>query len=151
MLRFELLERFVRALINKKFPDVAQKEVGAFSLSLADRGKIVGMFVISWLLYSVHFFLVAAAIIPVTLENFLILAGINALAWSIGYISIITPSGTGVRETVTIVALTSLGIMGPVDALVIALLARIIAVISEVGVFGALKLFVLMKGKLNDE
>lgn len=139
ILRYELLERFVRIIVRKKFPQVVQSEVGEFSISMIDRLKILSFFVISWILYSVQFILIASAMIPVAGQDFILLAGVNALAWSVGYISVITPSGAGIREGIIIIALNGLDIMSPVEAVVLAVTARITIVIAEILVFSLMR------------
>lgn len=139
LLKYELLERFVRFVAKKKFPDVVRKEVGSFDLSLKHRGVLVLLDIGSWILYSIQFIAVVWAVMDISHVSLLQLAGINALAWSIGYISIITPSGTGIRETVILAGLLALGIAGGVEGVAIALLARITVIIAEVLVFASFK------------
>ncbi len=147
LLRYELIERVVRFLARKKFPSIAQKEFERFELSRMDRFKLMGWFGISWLLYSLQFYFVTYAVGRVDISQFFILAGINALAWSIGYLSIITPSGTGVREGIIVFTLTTLGIATGIEAIAIALVARVSAIITEIICFAGVKLFNVFYGK----
>jgi len=98
------------------------------------------MYVVAWLFFSVQFVLVAAAMTAISIGDVVQLAGINALAWSIGYISLVTPSGTGVREGIMMISLTALGIAGDIDAIAIALAARLTSIIGEVAYFGVVRL-----------
>lgn len=141
LLRYEIIERLVRFLAKKKFPEIAQKEFSQFELSRIDRFKLLGLYSISWILYSLQFFFIAYAVGSVGLAHLPVLAGINALAWSIGYLSIITPSGTGVREGIIVLILTSLGLATNVEAVAIALIARVSAIITEIICFGGVKLY----------
>lgn len=140
LLRYELIERVVRFLAGRKFPEIAQKEFERFDLTRIDRLKLMAWYSISWVLYSVHFFFVAYAVGRVEASAFLVLAGINALAWSVGYLSIITPSGTGVREGIIVFTLTTLGLATGVEAVAIALIARVSAIVTEVICFAGVKL-----------
>lgn len=139
LFRYSILERLVRKIIKSRFPQVKASEVGKFDISLQRRVVLLCMFIISWILFSFQFVLVALAVSDVSPGEIFFLGGVNALAWSIGYISIITPSGTGVRESVIILTLTAFGIVGEVDAITIALLARLTAVAGEVLLFGGVK------------
>jgi len=86
-----------------------------------------------WIIYSLHYYLLAYSITGVTIEYLFPLVGVNALSYVIGYISIITPSGTGVREGVMIASLNLLGLVSKVEAIVVSIVARITFVIGEVG------------------
>ena len=140
LFRYELLERLVRILVKKRFPEVVAQECGEFSLSLDKRAVLLIMYVVAWLFFSVQFVLVAAAMTAISIGDVVQLAGINALAWSIGYISLVTPSGTGVREGIMMISLTALGIAGDIDAIAIALAARLTSIIGEVAYFGVVRL-----------
>jgi glycosyltransferase 2 family protein len=147
LLRYELIERVVRFLAQKKFPDIAQKEFEKFELTRGDRVKLLGLYAVSWILYSLQFFFVAYAVGRFDPSTMLVLAGINALAWSIGYLSIITPSGTGVREGIIVFAMTTLGLATSVEAVAIALIARVSAIVAEVICFAGVKLFVMFNAR----
>lgn len=79
----------------------------------------------------------------IVLPNFVYVIGCSAIAWVIGYISFITPSGLGVREG-TLAALLALMYPMPV-AIVASLLFRIVCTIGELI---AILLFVIFL-KLN--
>lgn len=141
LLKYELIERFVRFLAKKKFPEIAQKEFEKFDLSEVDRFKLLGLYGLSWILYSIQFVFIAQAVGVGDVSTAFILAGINALAWTIGYISIITPSGTGVREAIIVFSLSTLGLATEIESIAIALIARISSIVAEIVCFGAVKLF----------
>lgn len=143
LLRYEILDKFVNFVVERKFPEVVQKEVGMFQVSLKHRAVLVGMYLAAWVFFSAQFILVNYAVAGDFGAPLLELVGVNALAWSMGYISLITPSGAGVREGVMILALTGLGIAGGVEAIAITLAARVTAIIGELLLFGAFQLYYL--------
>lgn len=147
LFRYTILEKLVRKIIKSRFPQVSSSEIGKFDISLQKRAVLLGMFVFSWVLFSLQFIFVTYSVAENASGNVIFLSGVNALAWSVGYISLITPSGTGVRESVMILALTAFGAVGDVDAIAIALLARLTAVAGEVLLFGIVKVanFIMKK------
>jgi len=68
-------------------------------------------------------------LIDITNINFMLFFSSSLLAWLIGYLSIITPMGLGVRES-AFVLLTGPQI-GTTEAALIAILARVILIIAE--------------------
>ena len=62
------------------------------------------------------------------------LIGSDAAGWAIGYLSLLTPSGLGVREAALVVFLTPL--LGSPAALLTSLLSRPVLMIAEVSVWG---------------
>jgi uncharacterized membrane protein YbhN (UPF0104 family) len=83
-----------------------------------------------WLLMGSGFAFLAGSITPITAAQFVALVAAWAAAYVIGYLSILTPSGLGVRELVMIVLLTPL-FPAPVPT-VIALTARLWMVLVEI-------------------
>lgn len=140
LMRYELLGKVFDFVVKKKFEKYIGKESGVLDLSVKNKLLVVGLYSISWIFYSLHYYFLVNSIVGVDFSNVLILGGINALSWSVGYLSIITPSGGGVREGTMILALTTLGLVGEVDAVVIALLARLVFVVGELIYFGVIKL-----------
>ncbi len=84
----------------------------------------------AWLLTGAGFALLAASITPVTLQQGIALIAVWAAAYVIGYLTLITPSGLGVREGVMILLLAPL-FPAPIPT-VIALSARLWAITVEV-------------------
>ncbi|MBN1618437.1 flippase-like domain-containing protein [Candidatus Dojkabacteria bacterium] len=138
--KYEWLAVIFNKVIKKKLPESVQNETGTLELSLKQKVIIMLSYVFTWLVYSFNFFLVMKATVGANWSDFFVLAGVNALAWAIGYVSIITPSGSGVREGIFIVALTTLGLTGKADAVIIAIIARITTVIGELIYFALIKL-----------
>lgn len=77
----------------------------------------------SWLLHGGSIFLLAIALQPLPFTTFPAITGIFALAWIIGFLSFITPSGLGVREGALSYLLSS--VMPLPQALALTLLSRV--------------------------
>lgn len=145
VLRYELLGKVFDKLVVKRFKKYIGDEYEVLELTMKQKFIILGVYTISWIFYSIHYFVVCKAVSGANLGDFFVLSGINALAWSLGYLSIITPSGGGVREAVMITALTTLGIMGKVDAVVVTLLARLAFIGGELIYFALIKIIALLR------
>jgi uncharacterized membrane protein YbhN (UPF0104 family) len=87
----------------------------------------------SWIVAGCAFYVLLLALWPdAPLVALPVCIGIYALAWDIGFVSFITPSGLGVREAV-IVALFALALPLPTGlASIMALLSRFVSTIAEV-------------------
>lgn len=84
-----------------------------------------------WLLYGCGLYALARSIYPLPLTDLPALSGSFAIAWVIGFLSFITPSGLGVREGVLGYLL---GMFMPLHvALLLAVLARIWLTGAELG------------------
>lgn len=88
-------------------------------------------------------YFVAATLAPLPLGLLPTFAGVAALAWTVGYLSFLTPSGLGVREGVMAVLLTP--VMSAPMAAAVAVLARVLAMLSEL-VFAGLSYFFARTG-----
>lgn len=129
-----LWKLFNHYIINKLLKKNLGKDV---EVRLTNRSRILivlGYFM-SWLIYSASFLSLVYSVAPGSLEFFLSLSSLNALAWSFGYLFIITPSGTGVREGVLIALLPAIFGISPVNAAIIALTMRLVTVAGEIGAF----------------
>ena len=87
----------------------------------------------SWLVAGCAFYLLLLALWPAApLVALPICTGIYALAWDVGFVSFVTPSGLGVREA-TIVGLFALALPLPAGlATIVALLSRFVSTMAEV-------------------
>jgi hypothetical protein len=85
--------------------------------------KFVLIFIVSWLLHSLAFYVLVNAITPIGSVNIFKFATILPLCWVIGYIILLAPGGLGVREAMLVVML---GEFLPQEvALAIAIIQRI--------------------------
>lgn len=127
-----LANDWLKNIFNKflvpKLPADVRDEFVSLDLSLKSRMTLTSRYLISWGIYSLSYILASLAIgIPFSP----LLISINALAWSVGYLSLVTPSGGFVREGTMIYLLTgALGIDGAV-AVVLSIVARMVFIAGE--------------------
>lgn len=93
-------------LLRKVFKDLS-------NLRLTYLGTLFLMFMyfLTWMVYGIGFYLVSTSVVVTgastifrfgnTIERVLAMIGINAAAWVVGFVSLITPAGLGVREGVS--------------------------------------------------
>ncbi|MDE0018640.1 MAG: hypothetical protein OXU51_20840 [Candidatus Poribacteria bacterium] len=86
-------------------------------------------YLLLWGLFGTAFFLFIHSIHPVDASEIIIVTGIYAVAWIIGFLSFLTPSGLGVREGVLSLLLTT--ILPPATATLVALLSRLWTLSAE--------------------
>ena len=91
-------------------------------------------YLLLWVLLGTAFFLFIKSLHPVSTSQLLVITGTYAVAWSIGFLSVITPSGLGVREGVLSLLLTS--VLPPATATLVALLSRLWTLSAELIVTG---------------
>jgi glycosyltransferase 2 family protein len=90
---------------------------------------LLGLSLVSWVLYGAAFALFIHAVVGTSLEHVLPLAGVNALSFLAGYLVFLAPAGLGAREGVMAVLLRP---FAPVAiAAVLAVLARLWTVGAE--------------------
>jgi hypothetical protein len=94
-----------------------------------DTLKLLPIYGISWLYYGLGLHLLALSIYPLPIQTLPAVIGMFALGWIIGFLSIITPSGLGVREGVLSYLLTF--VMPEPVAILLALLARVWLLAAE--------------------
>ncbi len=99
------------------------REPVAIELRSIDLIRFAGVHLLGWLAYGVAFYLFVNALHPVPLSLMPTLAGVFAGAYVVGFVSLLTPGGLGVREG----ALTYLlgFYLPPQVAIVVALLSRL--------------------------
>lgn len=126
--------RVLKTVFNKfllpKLPESSRKEFQLLDINFPDRLKLVGRYAISWGIYSLSFYFVLKAV--GVESNYLAAISANSLAWALGYLSVITPSGVGVRETVLIFLLAEAVGLTDEASVIIALLARSVFIAGEV-------------------
>lgn len=88
--------------------------------------KALALQVLSWILYSGGYIILISDYANQDLLN---LVSSTILAWLIGYLSIITPMGLGVRETALVLLIGAQ--IGTPQAVVIGILARVLLAVSE--------------------
>ena len=88
------------------------------------------IYLLVWICLGISFFLFAKSIYPIHITQFPIITSIFAFAWSIGFMTLVTPGGLGVREGILSLLLTSC--LPPATATLIALLSRIWVICIEI-------------------
>jgi len=107
---------------------------GAAMFSMLKLLGSLGIYLLLWGLLGTAFFFFIKSLYPVATSQLFTVTGIYAAAWSIGFLSVITPSGLGVREGILSVLLTSA--LPPATAMFIALLSRLWTLSAELAVTG---------------
>lgn len=79
---------------------------------------------LGWMLFAGAHLALARSVAPVGLDDFPLVAGAMALAWSAGYLAIVVPLGIGVRDGILLVLLA--GLLEPAAALLFVALARLV-------------------------
>ena len=102
--------------------------------SISSTLRLIGSYLLLWGLLGIAFFLFIKSLAVVKFSQFLMVTGIYAIAWGIGFLSFVTPSGLGVREGVLSLLLTI--IMPPATAMLVALLSRLWTISIELLVGG---------------
>ncbi len=96
--------------------------------------RLIGLYILLWGLLGIAFFLFIRGFSPVSTSQLFRVTGIYAIAWSFGFLSVVTPSGLGVREGVLSLLLTS--VLPPATATLIALLSRLWTLSAELLIGG---------------
>lgn len=92
---------------------------------------VVGLYALAWVAIGIAFTLMVAAVLPLrSADWWLLLPGLHAIAWVVGFLVIIAPGGIGVRDALLLVGMLAL-VDEPLPALV-AILARIAWTLAEV-------------------
>lgn len=122
----QLLERPIAWVLGR-----AGQPSSGFTLHRRDLFALLPGYCATWLLYGCGLYLLALAIYQLPLTLLPAVTGIYAIAWVLGFLSFITPSGLGVREGVLGYLLASL--MPVPIALLLTLLARVWWTVAELG------------------
>lgn len=102
---------------------------GTAMLPMAKIFRFLGVYLFLWVFLGIAFFLFIKSFFPVAVSQLFVVTGIYAFAWSIGFLSVITPSGLGVREG--ILSLLLINVLPPATATLVALLARLWTLTAE--------------------
>jgi glycosyltransferase 2 family protein len=132
VLNVDWFENLFKRFLLPRLPEKIKKETDILNIPLKKRIKIFLGFVVSWIIYSASFLSLVVSIKPSLLDtNILEIVSINALSWVLGYISLVTPSGSGVREFIMIFSLENFMNVDVEIAIILALLARIVSILGE--------------------
>ena len=117
-----------RKLIKETFAHLIQQDFHTMFLIPGIHHLISGSFLL-WGLLGIAFFFFIKSFYTVEISQFIIVTGIYAVAWNIGFLSLVTPSGLGVREGVLSLLLTT--VLPPATATLTALLSRLWTLSAE--------------------
>lgn len=99
--------------------------------SISGTLRLLAVYLLLWVYFGIGFFLFVKSLTPaIQFPHLLMITGMYPFAWSIGFLSLVTPSGLGVREGVLSVLLTLC--LPPADATLIALLSRVWAMSADI-------------------
>ncbi|MFD2081934.1 lysylphosphatidylglycerol synthase domain-containing protein [Actinopolymorpha cephalotaxi] len=91
--------------------------------------------VVQWLLNGLHAWILAVGLGADPVAAVPLAVGGFALAWCVGFLVVVTPAGLGVREAVLVATLAP--VLAPADALVLALVSRVLLTASDLILAGA--------------
>jgi glycosyltransferase 2 family protein len=106
-------------------------------------------YLLTWLLYGCGLYLLARALYPLPIQTLPGIIASFAVAWVIGFMSFITPSGLGVREGVLGLLLATL--MPQPIALLLALVARVWLTLAELCTLALALLWNARAGRIEQE
>lgn len=129
-----LQPRVVRAVIDVAFRIVPPHDPPEQGPTYAGLGRAVGWQAVSWALFGLHAWLLLVGLGIPLLRALPVAIGGFALAYSVGLVAVAVPNGAGVREAVFTVILS--GVTGPVDALAVALVSRVMLALLDFGLAG---------------
>jgi hypothetical protein len=126
--RTGIVRTVVRAAI-KKFKDTAAPfELTAFKVLV-----IQAVLLSSWLIYAGAIYCLLRSFMETDLSGGLIVTGIQAISWLVGYYTLVSPGGLGVREGVQIVMLR--GFFPPALSVLIPVVLRLWMSVGDILVF----------------
>ena len=109
-------------------------------------GRLLGLAAlstVSWVMYGLGMAAVFRAMPDVPVISWTVLIGVNVAAWMVGYLSLITPMGLGVRELTLVSLLGDSGVTSGLASLA-ATIGRITLILSEAVFLSLLQLWVRM-------
>lgn len=136
ILRLDLLEKVFNRFLLPKIEKGRKSSYKGFAISTKGRVEMTLRYLISWAIPSLSFLVLVFAITGVVPAKPFELLSAQALAWAIGYIVIVTPSGGGVRELVLIFLLSSILGFSPEASVIITLASRVVSIVAELLALG---------------
>ncbi|MBD3204406.1 hypothetical protein GF327_09015 [Candidatus Woesearchaeota archaeon] len=127
----------IKPSIFSKFINTGLRILGKseieFNLKYKDIFLIILWFTFSWFLNGVAFFMLINSIYRVDLSILLLISGVYAISWVIGFLSFLTPAGIGVREGILSGMLSFY--VPPSIAIIISFIARVMIMLVEITFF----------------
>jgi len=104
-------------------------------VSGAGLARSAGWALVMWALFGLHAALLVRDLAPGADAQAVVLGtGAFALAWVVGFLVVVAPAGTGPREAALVLALAPL--LGSADALLVALVSRVLMVLADAAAAG---------------
>jgi glycosyltransferase 2 family protein len=123
----------LQALLNLGLKRLGREPI-SITLHYLDLLLITSYWMLSWLLAGAGFYLLIDSIAGISLSpaGLAVAIGIYAIAWDVGFLSFVTPSGLGFREAAMILLLTASSLVPSLAiATVLAFITRLLATGSE--------------------
>jgi len=90
------------------FFSLAKTDPVSIEINTVTLSRLLMLYALNWTVAGASFFFLIKSLQPVGWDYFLTFNGINALSGFIGFISILTPAGIGVREGTIVLLLASI-------------------------------------------
>ncbi len=103
----------------------------------------------TWVALGTHMWLLVRALAPEAPDTWLIGTGAFALAWVAGFVVVFLPAGAGAREAALALALSP--VMGPADAVALALISRVLLLVADFAMAGVAVLAEKRRGRWVDD
>lgn len=129
-----VIPRFLPILLQRWKPDLPLT-----AMPSSEAVRLVLHYAVSWVIFGLAHAAIYRAWPAAPAVSVWTLTGISVMAWLIGYISIVTPSGLGARE-IAFVSLTRPFLSAGLASL-FAIVSRVWAIVSEVVFLGIVMLF----------
>ena len=133
LLLLGLYPRLLQAMLNLALRKAGREPI-AITLHYGEILIITFYWMLSWLVAGLGFYVLIDSIAGISLSpsGLAVAVGIYAIAWDIGFVSFVTPSGLGFREAAMTLLLTASNLVpNPAIALVLAFVTRLLATGAE--------------------
>lgn len=99
---FDLILRGLTPILPEKIKPVIEKSFSKACLSKKIILKITFTYLLSWLFYLLAWMILSKVFPAFNLRQIIQLCGVYTLSWAVGFISMLTPGGFGIREAIFI-------------------------------------------------
>jgi glycosyltransferase 2 family protein len=133
LLLLGLYPRLLQAMLNLALRKAGREPI-AITLHYGEILIITFYWMLSWLVAGLGFYVLIDSIAGISLSpsGLAVAVGIYAIAWDVGFVSFVTPSGLGFREAAMTLLLTASNLVpNPAIALVLAFVTRLLATGAE--------------------
>jgi glycosyltransferase involved in cell wall biosynthesis len=131
ILKIDWLEWVFNKIVVKRLPKEERGKNHTLNIDLTGRFVIILRYLLTWIVTAGTFIIVVYAVDGLRTTDLFLIASIYAMARSIGYLAIITPTGGGIRELVIIQLLSMVSGYTFAAATVIAIVTRVVFILAE--------------------